>query len=100
MSELYAELPEGFLKDFGIDLVVITPAPVVIRRRTTSPYLEFTATLPPNDPLFVAEFDPNLANLEKPQLMRQFGLIVQGARNVQDTRPPIALNSSAEDRRP
>jgi cytochrome c peroxidase len=38
---------------------------------------EFIATLPPNDPLFVAEFNPALAELERPQLMRQFGLILE-----------------------
>lgn len=39
---------------------------------------EFIATLPPNDPLFVAEFNPNLAaNFEKPELMRKFGLILE-----------------------
>jgi cytochrome c peroxidase len=38
---------------------------------------EFIATLPPNDPLFVAEFNPALAQLERPVLMRQFGLILE-----------------------
>ena len=38
----------------------------------------FIATLPPNDPLFVAEFNPNLAvNFEKPALMRGVGLILE-----------------------
>ena len=37
----------------------------------------FIATLPANDPLFVAEFNPALAQLERPQLMRQFGLILE-----------------------
>lgn len=36
----------------------------------------FIATLPPNDPLFVAEFNRDLArNFENPRLMREFGLI-------------------------
>jgi mono/diheme cytochrome c family protein len=36
----------------------------------------FIATLPANDPLFVAEFNPALKkNFENPRLMRQFGLI-------------------------
>ena len=35
----------------------------------------FIATLPPDDALFVAEFNPALAQLENPVLMRQFGLI-------------------------
>lgn len=41
---------------------------------------EFIATLPPNDPLFVAEFVPALANnFEKPVLMRKLGLILENA---------------------
>jgi cytochrome c peroxidase len=38
---------------------------------------EFISTLPANDPLFVAEFNPALAQLERPVLMRQFGLILE-----------------------
>ncbi|MDX1433258.1 MAG: hypothetical protein R3286_12505 [Gammaproteobacteria bacterium] len=38
----------------------------------------FIATLPDDDPLFVAEFNPELAeNFENPRLMREFGLIVE-----------------------
>ena len=38
----------------------------------------FIATLPDDDPLFVAEFLPALAdNFERPELMRQFGLILE-----------------------
>lgn len=37
----------------------------------------FIATLPGTDPLFVAETNPALAQLEKPALMRQFGLILE-----------------------
>src|SRR5574341_2131486 len=38
----------------------------------------FIATLPPDDPLFVAEFVPALReNFEKPRLMREFGLILE-----------------------
>ena len=37
---------------------------------------EFIAKLPASDPLFVAETNPALATLEKPDLMRQFGLIL------------------------
>lgn len=41
---------------------------------------EFIATLPPSDPLFVAEFIPALANnFEKPVLMRKLGLILENA---------------------
>ncbi len=31
----------------------------------------------PRDPLFVAEFNPDLRDLEKPELMRKFGLILE-----------------------
>lgn len=38
----------------------------------------FAATLPDDDPLFVAEFNPDLANnFENPTLMREFGLILE-----------------------
>jgi hypothetical protein len=37
----------------------------------------FIGTLPANDPLFVAEFNPALAQLERPPLMREFGLILE-----------------------
>jgi cytochrome c peroxidase len=37
----------------------------------------FIAGLPDDDPLFVAEFDPALAQLEDPELMRRFGLILE-----------------------
>ncbi len=50
---------------------------------TISP--EFISTLPPNDPLFVAEFDPNLAaNFENPVLMRKFGLILENVDGTDD----------------
>lgn len=45
----------------------------------------FIATLPPTDPLFIAEQNGALAQLEKPALMRQFGLILE---NVDDTTNP------------
>jgi hypothetical protein len=37
----------------------------------------FIATRPPTDPLFVAEFNVALAQLENPQLLRQFALILE-----------------------
>lgn len=36
----------------------------------------YIARLPQDDPLFVAEYDPNLAELEHPTLLRQLGLIL------------------------
>jgi cytochrome c peroxidase len=45
---------------------------------------EFIATRPANDPLFVAEFNPALAQLERPQLMRAFGLILENLDGFSD----------------
>ncbi|MGI9382800.1 MAG: hypothetical protein ACR2PO_06575 [Methyloligellaceae bacterium] len=45
----------------------------------------FIATLPRNDPLFVAETNPKLArNFEKPKLMRGFGLILENLDGFDD----------------
>src|SRR5512134_961600 len=45
----------------------------------------FIATLPPTDPLFVAEFNPALGkNFENPKLMRQFGLILENLDGFAD----------------
>jgi hypothetical protein len=45
----------------------------------------FIATLPDNDPLFVAEFDPALKeNFENPKLMRAFGLIRENQDGFDD----------------
>jgi hypothetical protein len=45
---------------------------------------DFIATLPANDPLFVAEFNPALAQLERPALMRSFGLILENLDGFSD----------------
>jgi hypothetical protein len=45
----------------------------------------FIATLPANDPLFVAEFTPALSkNFENPRLMRAFGLILENLDGFDD----------------
>jgi hypothetical protein len=45
----------------------------------------FIATLPPTDPLFVAEFNPDLKeNFENPKLMREFGLIKENLDGFDD----------------
>ncbi len=44
----------------------------------------FIATLPANDPLFVAEFNPLLAGLERPLLMRSHGLILENVDGLED----------------
>ncbi len=46
---------------------------------------KFIATLPPNDPLFVAETNPALSrNFEDPDLMRRFGLIKENVDGFED----------------
>jgi mono/diheme cytochrome c family protein len=45
----------------------------------------FIATLPKNDALFVAEFNPDLKqNFENPRLMREFGLILENLDGFDD----------------
>ena len=44
------------------------------------------STLPPSDPLFVAENNPDLAALENPDLMRRFGLILVNADGFEESR--------------
>jgi cytochrome c peroxidase len=47
----------------------------------------FIATLPANDPLFVAEFNPDLKeNFENPKLMRAFGLIMENQDGFDDLK--------------
>ena len=45
---------------------------------------DFIASLPVNDPLFVAELNPSLQGLERPELMRQFGLILENVDGFED----------------
>jgi hypothetical protein len=50
---------------------------------------KFIATLPSNDPLFVAEFNPNLrcnpeCRFENPRLMSKFGLILENVDGLSD----------------
>jgi len=53
---------------------------------------EFIATLPANDPLFVAEFDPNLAqNFENPQLMRALGLVLENVDGFENLQTKFVL---------
>ena len=47
---------------------------------------ELIATLPPTDPLFVAETNPALATLENPDLLRRFGLILVNADGFDPSR--------------
>ena len=58
---------------------------------TISP--EFIASLEPDDPLFVAENDPNLTQLEKPELMRDFGLILENVDGAEDPTNKFVMRS-------
>ena len=58
---------------------------------TISP--EFIDSLEPDDPLFVAENDPNLTQLEKPQLMRDFGLILENVDGAEAPTTKFVMRS-------
>ena len=52
----------------------------------------FIATLPNDDPLFVAEFNPALKkNFENPRLMREFGLITENLDGFGDLERKFTL---------
>lgn len=54
----------------------------------------FIATLSARDPLFVAEFNPSLnKNFEKPELMRQRGLILENLDGFEDLENVFVLRS-------
>lgn len=54
---------------------------------------DFIATLPGDDPLFVAENNPDLAELENPTLMRQFGLILANVDGLEDPTSKFVMRS-------
>ena len=58
---------------------------------TISP--EFVNSLAPDDPLFVAEFDPALTQLEIPELMRDLGLIVENVDGLEDPTVKFVMRS-------
>jgi cytochrome c peroxidase len=53
----------------------------------------FIATLPGDDPLFVAENNEDLADLEDPTLMRQFGLIRANVDGFEDPASKFVMRS-------
>lgn len=53
----------------------------------------FISTLPDTDPLFVAERDPVLAELERPQLMRDFGLILENVDGFEAPTEKFVMRS-------
>jgi cytochrome c peroxidase len=54
---------------------------------------DFIATLSDDDPLFVAERDPALAALERPELMRRFGLFTVNPDGFDDPTQRFVLRS-------
>jgi mono/diheme cytochrome c family protein len=53
---------------------------------------KFIATLSDKDPLFVAEFNPNLAqNFEDPELMRKYGLILANTNGFGDLQNKFTM---------
>lgn len=53
----------------------------------------FIATLADDDPLFVAETDPELATLERPELLRKFGLILENLDGFGDLDNKFVMRS-------
>ncbi|MFC1665537.1 Ig-like domain-containing protein [Pseudomonadota bacterium] len=56
---------------------------------------EFIATLPPDDPLFVSENNPELAELEDSTLLRQFGLIRANADGFENPTEKFVMRSAS-----
>ncbi len=77
-AKLVADGRQLFLKEtFGGNGRTCGTCHVETNNFTVDP--ELIATLPPSDPLFVAETNPALATLENPDLLRRFGLILVNA---------------------
>lgn len=54
---------------------------------------KFISGLEPDDPLFVAENDPALAELEKPELLRDFGLVLVNPDGLENPTEKFVLRS-------
>src|SRR5688572_12405951 len=54
---------------------------------------DFIAQLPASDPLFVAEQQPALAGLERPDLLRNFGLILENVDGAEDPTEKFTMRS-------
>jgi hypothetical protein len=55
---------------------------------------KFIATLPDDNPLFVAEFIPALSeDFEKPELMRKVGLILENTNGFDDLKTNFTMRS-------
>jgi cytochrome c peroxidase len=53
----------------------------------------FIATLAPSDPIFIAENDATLAGLERPDLMRNFGLILENVDGLDAPTTKFVMRS-------
>lgn len=53
----------------------------------------FISTLPDTDPLFIAELDPDLASLERPDLMRDFALILENVDGLEAPAEKFVMRS-------
>lgn len=53
----------------------------------------FIAALPESDPLFVAEHGVGLDELERPELMREFGLILENVDGLEDPAEKFVMRS-------
>lgn len=53
----------------------------------------FISSLPDTDPLFVAELDPDLVSLERPDLMRDFGLILENVDGLEAPAEKFVMRS-------
>ena len=58
---------------------------------TISP--EFITTLPDDDALFVAEHNPDLSTLERPEILREFAMIVENVDGQEDLENKFTLRS-------
>lgn len=54
---------------------------------------DFIAQLPNSDPLFIAEQDPALAGLERPDLLRDFGLILENVDGAEEPTEKFTMRS-------
>jgi hypothetical protein len=61
--------------------------------RNLSIDVPFIATLPQSDPLFVAENNPDLAQLENPTLLRQRGLILENVDGFENPTGKFVMRS-------
>ena len=80
----------------GRSAATAEPAAPATRSRTTRPSARTSS--PPcrrDDPLFVAENDPALAQLEVPKLLREYGLILENVDGSEDPTHKFVLRATS-----